>query len=73
MKLCDIRLSNDAEIIGGRLMFRLFMIYWATMWWLRRIIEEKFELLLKINENHRVNWEGNFRAPLKDAEVYQDH
>lgn len=33
------------------------------------LFEEKFELLLQINENEKVNWQGKFRAPLKDAVV----
>lgn len=33
------------------------------------LFEEKFELLLKINETERVNWSGKFRPPLKDANI----
>lgn len=33
------------------------------------LFEEKFELFLKINENETVNWNGEFRAPLNDAQV----
>jgi alkanesulfonate monooxygenase SsuD/methylene tetrahydromethanopterin reductase-like flavin-dependent oxidoreductase (luciferase family) len=33
------------------------------------LYEEKFDLLLKINENEYVDWEGQFRAPLKNAHV----
>lgn len=31
------------------------------------LFEEKFELLLKLNESERINWEGKYRASLKDA------
>lgn len=33
------------------------------------LFEEKLDLLLKINRNKRVTWEGEFRAPLNDAQV----
>src|SRR5699024_3768987 len=33
------------------------------------LYEEKFDLLLQINEENVVNWNGKFRAPLKNAEV----
>lgn len=33
------------------------------------LFEEKFDLLLNINENEYVNWEGEFRAPLSNAHV----
>lgn len=33
------------------------------------LFEEKFDLLLNINENEYVNWEGQFRAPLNNAHV----
>lgn len=33
------------------------------------LFEEKFDLLLQINENKRLNWSGQFRAPLQEAAV----
>lgn len=33
------------------------------------LFEEKFELLLQINQNEIVNWSGNFRPELKDAKI----
>lgn len=33
------------------------------------LYEEKFDLLRLINENEVVNWEGEYRAPLRDAKV----
>lgn len=33
------------------------------------LFEEKFNLLLQINQHETVNWSGKFRAPLKDARV----
>lgn len=31
------------------------------------LFEEKFELLLRLNESERIDWQGEYRAPLKDA------
>lgn len=33
------------------------------------LFEEKFDLLLQINRNTHLNWEGEFRQPLKNARV----
>lgn len=33
------------------------------------LFEEKFDLLVNINENEVVNWEGKYRAPLRNARV----
>jgi alkanesulfonate monooxygenase SsuD/methylene tetrahydromethanopterin reductase-like flavin-dependent oxidoreductase (luciferase family) len=33
------------------------------------LYEEKLELLLQINEEQTVNWQGRFRAPLRDAKI----
>ncbi|GEL77680.1 LLM class flavin-dependent oxidoreductase [Tenuibacillus multivorans] len=33
------------------------------------LFEEKFDLLLQINENEIVNWDGQYRAPLRNARV----
>ncbi|CAM5200740.1 Alkanesulfonate monooxygenase SsuD/methylene tetrahydromethanopterin reductase-like flavin-dependent oxidoreductase (Luciferase family) OS=Ureibacillus acetophenoni OX=614649 GN=SAMN05877842_10241 PE=4 SV=1 [Ureibacillus acetophenoni] len=33
------------------------------------MFEEKFDLLLKINEEEIVNWSGEFRAPLTNAQI----
>lgn len=66
----DLLSNGRTEIIGGRASrLGLFDLLGYNVNDYEELFEEKFELLLKINENHRVNWEGNFRAPLKDAEV----
>ncbi|UOQ84036.1 LLM class flavin-dependent oxidoreductase [Gracilibacillus salinarum] len=33
------------------------------------LYEEKFDLLLQINQQEHVNWEGKYRAPLRNAHV----
>ncbi len=34
-----------------------------------QMFEEKFDLLLKLNSQERITWEGKFRLPLKDAHI----
>lgn len=34
-----------------------------------QLFEEKFDLLLKLNNKESVTWEGKFRPPLKDARI----
>lgn len=34
-----------------------------------QLFEEKFNLLLKLNREEKVTWEGKFRLPLKDAHI----
>lgn len=36
---------------------------------IEELFEEKFALLLKINAEKVVNWSGDYRAPLKNAQV----
>lgn len=66
----DLISDGRAEIIGGRASRTgVFDLLGYDVRDYEALFEEKFELLLKINENERVNWEGKFRAPLVDAEV----
>jgi len=34
------------------------------------LFEEKLDLLVKLNKEERITWEGQFRSPLKNAEIY---
>lgn len=34
-----------------------------------RLFEEKFDLLLRLNREERVTWQGQFRSPLNDAQI----
>jgi alkanesulfonate monooxygenase SsuD/methylene tetrahydromethanopterin reductase-like flavin-dependent oxidoreductase (luciferase family) len=66
----DLISGGRAEIVAGRASrIGLFELLGYDVRYYEELYEEKFELLLKINEEEKVNWEGNFRAPLKDAEV----
>ncbi len=62
--------KGRAEIIAGRASrIGLFDLLGYDVRDYEELFEEKFELLLKINKEESVNWSGQFRAPLKDAQV----
>lgn len=70
----DLLSNGRAEIIGGRASrVGLFELLGYDLRDYEELFEEKFELLLKINQEKFVTWEGNFRAPLKNAEVLPHH
>jgi len=66
----DLISDGRAEIIGGRAS-RVggFELLGYNLRDYEELYEEKFELLLKINQEEVVNWEGQYRAPLKNAKV----
>ncbi|QQK81762.1 LLM class flavin-dependent oxidoreductase [Salicibibacter cibi] len=66
----DLISKGRAEIVAGRASrVGLFDLLGYDLRNYEELYEEKFELLLKINQEEVVNWEGEFRAPLKDARV----
>lgn len=66
----DLISNGRAEIIGGRASrVGLFELLGYDLRDYEELFEEKFELLLKINEEEVVNWSGKYRAPLRDAKV----
>ncbi|MBA3925952.1 LLM class flavin-dependent oxidoreductase [Listeria rustica] len=66
----DLISNGRAEIIAGRASrIGLFELLGYDVQDYEALFEEKFDLLLQINENKRVNWQGEFRAPLRNAEV----
>ncbi|WP_067622710.1 LLM class flavin-dependent oxidoreductase [Alicyclobacillus acidiphilus] len=66
----DLISNGRAEIIAGRASrVGLFDLLGYDLRDYEELYEEKFDLLLKINEEEVVNWSGKFRAPLKNAEV----
>jgi alkanesulfonate monooxygenase SsuD/methylene tetrahydromethanopterin reductase-like flavin-dependent oxidoreductase (luciferase family) len=67
----DLISNGRAEIIAGRASrVGLFDLLGYNVRDYEELYEEKFELLLKLNEDENVTWNGNFRAPLKNAKVY---
>ncbi|WP_188384145.1 LLM class flavin-dependent oxidoreductase [Ornithinibacillus halotolerans] len=66
----DLLSNGRAEIIAGRASrVGLFELLGYDLRNYEELFEEKFELLLQINENEVVNWNGEFRAPLRNAKV----
>ncbi|MFJ8063607.1 LLM class flavin-dependent oxidoreductase [Psychrobacillus sp. NPDC096426] len=66
----DLISKGRAEIIAGRASrVGLFELLGYNVRDYEELFEEKFGLLLKINEEEVINWSGQFRAPLKDARV----
>lgn len=66
----DLISKGRAEIIAGRASrIGLFDLLGYNVRDYEELFEEKFELLLKINEEEVVNWSGEFRAPLNNANV----
>ena len=66
----DLISGGRAEIVAGRASrVGLFELLGYNLRDYEELFEEKFELLLKINEEEIVNWSGEFRAPLKNAKI----
>ena len=66
----DLISGGRAEIVAGRASrIGLFDLLGYDVRDYEELYEEKFDLLLKINEEEVVNWSGEFRAPLNNAKV----
>ena len=66
----DLISNGRAEIVAGRgSRLGAYELFGYDVHDYEEIFEEKFDLLLKINDEERVTWQGKFRAPLNDAEI----
>src|SRR5699024_2091406 len=66
----DLLSKGRAEIIAGRASrIGNFDLLGYDLHDYEELYEEKFDLLLQINKEEIVNWEGQYRAPLKDAHI----
>lgn len=66
----DLISNGRAEIIAGRASrIGVFDLLGYKLEDYEALFEEKFDLLLQINNNEIVNWTGDFRSPLEDAQV----
>lgn len=66
----DLISDGRAEIISGRASrLGVFELLGYDIQDYESLFEEKFELLMKLNQEEIVNWEGEFRAPLKKAQI----
>ena len=66
----DLISNGRAEIVAGRASrVGLFDLLGYDIRHYEELFEEKFELLLQINKEEVLNWSGNYRAPLKNAQI----
>lgn len=66
----DLISGGRAEIIAGRASrVGLYKLLGYNLNDYEELFEEKFDLLLKINEQEVIDWNGFFRKPLKNAHI----
>lgn len=66
----DLISGGRAELVAGRASrVGLFDLLGYNVRDYEELFEEKFDLLLQINEHSVLNWEGEYRAPLRNAKV----
>lgn len=66
----DLISGGRTEIIAGRASrIGNFELLGYDLQDYEALYEEKFDLLRQINENEVINWEGKYRAPLRNAKV----
>ena len=66
----DLISNGRAEIVAGRgSRVGAYHLLGVDLQDYEEIFEEKLELLKQINEQERVTWQGEFRAPLENAEI----
>lgn len=66
----DLISDGRAEIVAGRgSRVGAYHLLGVDLQDYEEIFEEKLELLKKINDEERVTWQGQFRAPLQNTEI----
>ncbi|CAN7734864.1 LLM class flavin-dependent oxidoreductase [Paenibacillus sp. LjRoot153] len=66
----DLVSGGRAELIAGRGAFlESFEIFGADLRKYDELFESKLDLLLKLNEQERVSWNGQFRPALNDSQI----
>jgi probable LLM family oxidoreductase len=67
----DLLSNQRAEIIAGRGSFiESFPLFGYNLKDYSALFEEKWDLLIQLNENESVTWNGKFRASLNEQTVY---
>ncbi|MAJ07115.1 MAG: LLM class flavin-dependent oxidoreductase [Crocinitomicaceae bacterium] len=67
----DLISKGRAEIVAGRGSFtEAFDLFGYNLNNYDSLFEEKLELLLEIQNNETVNWQGNFRPPLNNQTIF---
>jgi alkanesulfonate monooxygenase SsuD/methylene tetrahydromethanopterin reductase-like flavin-dependent oxidoreductase (luciferase family) len=66
----DLLSNGRTEIILGRGAFlESFSLFGASINDYNELFEEKLNLFLKLQEQEVVSWQGNFRSPLRNAQI----
>src|SRR4051794_40910872 len=66
----DLLSGGRAEIILGRGAFlESFSLFGASLEDYDKLFEEKLALFMELQEKDVVNWHGEFRSPLRDAQI----
>ncbi len=66
----DLLSNGRTEIVAGRASrVGLFELLGYDLRDYEALFEEKFDLLLQINQNEHLTWQGEFRAPLNNAHI----
>ncbi len=67
----DLISDGRAEIVAGRASrVGLFKLLGYDVHNYEALFDEKFDLLLKLNESQPITWHGQFRNPLEEAVLY---
>lgn len=68
--MIDLLSNGRAELMAGRGSFiESFPLFGYDLNDYENLFIEKLDLLLEINKNRNITWDGRFRAPIKDQEV----
>lgn len=68
--MVDLLSGGRAELMAGRGSFtESFPLFGYNLQDYSALFEEKLNLLLEINKEETINWQGRFRASLKDQQV----
>lgn len=68
--MIDLLSGGRAELMAGRGSFiESFPLFGYDLKDYNDLFAEKLELLLQINQNRRISWKGQHRAPLQEQEV----
>ena len=66
----DLISKGRAEIVAGRgSRIGAYSLLGYDVRDYEELFEEKMELLMKLNAEEKVTWEGKFRAPLENATI----
>ncbi|MEG0256094.1 MAG: LLM class flavin-dependent oxidoreductase [Vagococcus sp.] len=66
----DLLSNGRVEVVGGRASrVGLFKLLGYDLRNYEELFEEKFDLLLQLNREEYITWEGQFRASLKNAHI----